>query len=47
MIASDLMRKMVNDYLPEKEDLMEERRSIFENASTDGLHENDDLLVPR
>ncbi|CAG9537921.1 unnamed protein product, partial [Cercopithifilaria johnstoni] len=45
MIASDLMRKMVNDYLPEKEDLMEECRSTFENASTDGLQENDDLSL--
>ncbi|VDK84024.1 unnamed protein product [Litomosoides sigmodontis] len=43
MIASDLMRKMVNDYLPEKEDLMEECRSTFENAPPDSFQENDDL----
>lgn len=47
MIAADLMRKMVNDYLPEKEDLMEECRSTFENASADGLQEYDDLSLRR
>ncbi|EFO22624.2 STE/STE11/MEKK4 protein kinase [Loa loa] len=47
MIAGDLMRKMVNDYLPEKEDLMDECRSTFENASTDGLQEYDSLLLRR
>ncbi|VIO98406.1 Uncharacterized protein BM_BM6488 [Brugia malayi] len=47
IIAGDLMRKMVNDYLPEKEDLMDECRSNFENACTDGLQEYDDLSLRR
>lgn len=47
MIASDLMRKMVNDYLPEKEDLMEECRSTFENVPPDGFQENDELSLRR
>uniref|UniRef100_A0AAF5RVJ5 Protein kinase domain-containing protein n=2 Tax=Wuchereria bancrofti TaxID=6293 RepID=A0AAF5RVJ5_WUCBA len=47
MIAGDLMRKMVNDYLPEKEDLMDECRSNFENACTDGFREYDDLSLRR
>uniref|UniRef100_A0A915PXE2 Protein kinase domain-containing protein n=1 Tax=Setaria digitata TaxID=48799 RepID=A0A915PXE2_9BILA len=47
MIASDLMRKMVNDYLPEKEDLMEECRSTFESAPLDGLQECDDSSLRR
>uniref|UniRef100_A0A1I8F081 Uncharacterized protein n=1 Tax=Wuchereria bancrofti TaxID=6293 RepID=A0A1I8F081_WUCBA len=41
------MRKMVNDYLPEKEDLMDECRSNFENACTDGFREYDDLSLRR
>uniref|UniRef100_A0A8R1TVV2 Protein kinase domain-containing protein n=1 Tax=Onchocerca volvulus TaxID=6282 RepID=A0A8R1TVV2_ONCVO len=47
MIAGDLMRKMVNDYLPEKEDLMNDCRSTFENVSTDGFQECDDLSLRR
>lgn len=37
MIASDLMRRMVNDYLPEKESFMEECRSDY------NVHQSDDM----
>ncbi|KAM3717480.1 Mitogen-activated protein kinase kinase kinase [Dirofilaria immitis] len=47
MIAGDLMRKMVNDYLPEKEDLMNECRSTFENTCTDDLQGYDELSLRR
>ncbi|VDN17719.1 unnamed protein product [Gongylonema pulchrum] len=47
VIAADLMCKMVNDYLPEKENLMEECRSSFENASADMAAELDDSPLRR
>ncbi|VDN08412.1 unnamed protein product [Thelazia callipaeda] len=46
VIAGDLMRKMVNDYLPEKESLMEECRSAFENAPISGFYDCE-FLRPR
>lgn len=47
IIAGDLMRKLVNDYLPGIEDQVNEYRSTFDNASNDHLNDYDDLSVRR